>query len=129
MENQIDFVYFESRERYLLQREVFYKAIKTLRYFFCSKVYLIKGFVKVLNKFLHPNTTQNDDVLVSEKFFLFNVSVHYREKPSHQFYKSISRLILQLPDVEVMPIHGIFKVGNYFQRKSRTPLLLASMHL
>ena len=47
-------------------------------------------------------------------------------KPSCQFYKNISRLILKVSNVNVMLIYGTFKVGDYFKLKYPISLLLVS---
>ena len=79
-------------------------------------------FDKVLNKFRHPHA--NDNVSASKKFILFDVT--YVEKPSHRFCENISRLILKVSGVKIMPIYRAFKVGNYFKLKSHTPLAFVS---
>ena len=67
---------------------------------------------KVLTKFRHPHTTQNDDVPVSEIFILFDAT--YVGKSSYKFYINISRLILKGSDVKIRRIYKAFKVGNNF---------------
>ena len=51
--------------------KLLYAEIKKLRSLFYDDYSNCFYFDKVLNKFRHPHSTQNDDVPASEKFILF----------------------------------------------------------
>ena len=53
-------------------------------------------------------------------------SVPYVGKSSQLFTKQLSKLIANLTSVKLIPTYKTFKVGNYFNLKSRTPTPLVS---
>ena len=65
-----------------------------------------------------------NDSSQQDKFIFFEVP--YLGKVSHRFFKNISKLVFQVGHVKVQPIYRTFKVGNYFNLKSTTPLPLLS---
>ena len=58
-----------------------------------------------------------------EKLFF---SVPYVGKSLQLFTKQLSKLITNLTTVKLIPTYKTFKVGNYFNLKSRTPTPLVS---
>ena len=84
-------------------------------------------FNKALNQFLNLRPSQPNPTSTEEKeknFILFDVP--YLGKVSDRFLKHISRLVFKVGNVKVQPIYRTFKVSNYFNLKSRTPLPLMS---
>ena len=71
------------------------------------------------------------DTYIIRNFYLHNSNWGEAElfvsgKASRCFAKNLSKLISELSNVKIVPIYKTFKVGNYFQLKSRTPLPLLS---
>ena len=77
-------------------------------------------FDKSVEKFLKIKAPLSKDKenMNEEKLFF---SVPYFGKSSQLFTKQLSRLIADLTTVKLIPTCKTFKVGNYFNLKSRTP--------
>ena len=82
-------------------------------------------FDKCVEKFLKikaPQLKDKENVNKEKLFF----SVPHVGKSSQLFTKQLSKLIANLTSVKLIPTNKTFKVGNYFNLKSRTPTPLVS---
>ena len=104
---------------------IFWTEVKNLRYMFHANGYPNWFFDKCVEKFLRIKAPQlQDKENVDEKKLFF--SVPYVGKSSQLFTKQLSKLIANLTSVKLIPMYKTFKVGNYFNLKSRTPTPLVS---
>ena len=100
----------------------FNEEVDKLRLMFFKNGYPKCFFDKVFNKFQCSVSTQNPD----NNEFVYCVFVPFFGKISQQFVRRLSKILKLKFNVDISPVYKTYKVGNYFQLKSRTPLALCS---
>ena len=100
---------------------LFNREINNLRKMFCLNGYPCWFFNKVLNKFVSNITVDR-----STDCRTYYLTIPYFSIDSRRFLNRLSKIFKSKFNVKVCPVYKTFKIGNYFQLKSTTPLGLCS---
>ena len=88
---------------------------------FCLNGYPCWFFNKVLNKFVSNITVDRSPDCRTYYFIILYFGIDLK-----RFLNCLSKILKSKFNVKVSPVYKTFKIGNYFQLKSRTPLGLCS---
>ena len=100
---------------------LFNREINNLRKMFCLNGYPCWFFNKVLNKFVSNITIDH-----STDCRIYYLTIPYFGIDSRRFLNRLSKILKSKFNVKVCSVYKTFKIGNYFQLKSTTPLGLCS---
>ena len=109
-------------------RQLFQIETEKLRSMFCNNGYPNYFYDEILYQFMNSRQTNLNLTQPTNKKEKENITVEipYVGKQSHIFAKDISKLIWKFSAVHLTPIYKTCKVGNCFNLKSNTPVLLLS---
>ena len=99
---------------------LFDKEVSKLKKMFLNNGYPLSFFDKILASFQYSNKFSQN--ISFENCFC----IPYLGKESHHFTNCLSALIKNKYSFKISPIYKTFKVVNYFQLKSKTPVALCS---
>ena len=111
---------------------LFLEEIGKLKRMFTLNGYSSKFFTTIYNDFMNPKPCDDSDILDSdsedgsENTPICLLRVPYYGKSSRGFAKDLSELIESNFEVKIRVVYTTFKVGSFFQLKSRTPSTLLS---
>ena len=100
---------------------LFNREINNLKKTFCLNGYPYWFFNKVLNKFVSNITVDR-----STDYNTYYLIIPYFGIDSRRFLNCLSTILKSKFNVKLCPVYKTFKIGNYIQLKSKTPLGLCS---
>ena len=100
------------------QMFLFDKEVSKLKKMFLNNGYPSSFFNKIFASFQSSNKFSQN--ISFENCFC----IPYLDKESHHFANCLSSLIKNKYNLKISPIYKTFKVVNYFQLKSKTPMAL-----
>ena len=102
----------------------FWNEVKILKSKFLANGYPSSFFDRTVRNFFTTRTIENENTEERKAI----IRIPYLGKPSHYLARNLSRLINanMTNTVKIIPVYKTFKVGNYFNLKSSTPLPLMS---
>ena len=99
---------------------LFHKEVGKLKKIFLNNGYPSSFFDKILTSFQSSNKF-SQNISFEKGFF-----IPYLGKESHHFANRLSALIKNKYNLKISPTYKTFKVVNFFQLKSKTPVALCS---
>ena len=103
---------------------LFNYEVDTLQKMFKLNSYPISYFNKVLDSFLNPSVTQNNDNDEDVNYVL--IKIPFIGEQSYTLSKRIKNIIESANNCKVRIIFSSFKIRNYFSLKAKTPYHLLS---